>query len=410
MKVLHIAKWDDSGGASICMLRLHRELLKKGIDSVILCERSRGNVERVELVGKGWRFQLGRILERLIGYLVNLQTDNSLFFNSVNVRPNNLLKRIHELKPDVVHLHWVGLGVLRIEDLPEIRQPVVWTLHDMWAFCGSEHCNLGDSERWKKAYSKSSRPVAASGLDITRWVWQRKRKAWSTVALTTVAPSEWMQQCASNSSLWKNNRSCNHRCIHNGLDTEVFKPVPQPLARATLNLKSNLPVLLFGAHSLSSYVKGGDLLHKALERALAKGLKFQLVTFGSGAPEVNIDVPTRHLGLVSDLSQLSRIYCTADVVLVPSRIESFGQVASEALACGAPVLCFDTSGLRDVVEHEVSGYRAECFSVEDFVDGLEWLLEVEDKDAMRRAAREHALDRFKIGKMADAYIDLYSSI
>ena len=410
MKVLHIGKWDDQGGASIGMLRLHKELLSKWINSFILCERSCGNVEQVELVSKGWRFQLGRVIERIIGYFVKLQKDNTLFFNSVNLRPNALLKRINELNPDIVHLHWVGLGVLRIEDLPKIRQPIVWTLHDMWAFCGSEHCNLDTSERWKNAYSRESRPTEARGIDLSRWVWRRKHKAWSNVAMTTVSPSHWMQQCATDSSLWKDNQLVSHKCVYNGLNVEVFKPIEKLKARSKLGLNNDLPVLLFGASSLHSHVKGGDLLSKALKQASNRELKFQLVTFGSGESFMFSNTRITHLGYLNDVSKLAEVYSAADVILMPSRMESFGQVASEALACGTPVLCFDTTGLKDVVEHKVCGYRAKCFSIEDFVDGLEWLLKSKNKAELNKAARDHVLNRFQISETTDAYIKLYSQV
>lgn len=410
MKVLHVAKWDSIGGASIGMLRLHRELIKKGVNSMILCERSIGNAESVELISKGWRFHLARIIERLIGCFVKLQRDDSLFFNSINIRPNRLLRRINELNPDVVHLHWVGLGVLYIEDLPKIKQPVVWTLHDMWAFCGSEHYNLDTSERWKMAYSKVSRNPSAKGFDLTRWVWLRKRKNWQNVSIKVVSPSSWMRKNASSSSLWKDNVNVSHYIIPNGLDALTFKPMPKSEARKKLSLEGDIPILLFGAASLSSSIKGGNLLHQALVLAQKRDLRFRLVCFGGGEPLVIPKIKTYHLGSIRDLKELATIYSAADVMLVPSKMESFGQVASEALACGTPVLCFDTSGLKDVVEHKVCGYRAKCFSIEDFVDGLKWLLQIEDKTAVYRAARERALRKFQIAEIADAHVKLYSSI
>lgn len=410
MRVVHVAKWDSAGGASISMLRLHKELINKGIDSIVLCERSSGTVENVELIDTGWMFHRARIVERLIGCFAKLQKDESLFFNSVNIRPNNLLKRINELNPDIVHLHWVGSGVLRIEDLPKIKQPIVWTLHDMWAFCGSEHYNLGISERWKKAYSKESRNPSAKGFDLTRWVWRRKFRCWQNIPIRIVSPSSWMRNSASNSSLWRDNIHATHHTIPAGLDTSTFKPIAQSAARKELALEDDVPLLLFGAASLSSRIKGGNLLRKALELAQKRGFKFQLACFGAEATVVVPGIKTCHLGPIRDLKKLATIYSSADVVLVPSKMESFGQVASEALACGTPVLCFDTSGLKDIVEHKVCGYRAECFSIDDFVDGLEWLLRTEDTVAIRKAARERALDKFPIGKVADAHIELYSNI
>ena len=392
------------------MLRLHEKMLQKGVDSIVLSHQSDGNVEKSQLISRGLRFHYLKLLEKVVKRIPKLQKDDTLFLNTINILPTELLRRIDEINPDIVHLHWVGSGVLRIEDLPKIKQPIVWTLHDMWPFCGSEHYSLGASERWKKAYSEESRPIDARGIDLTRWVWKRKFRAWSSVALTTVSPSAWMQECASSSSLWRDNRLVKHRCIYNGLDTSVFKPIEQSHARLGLHSASDLPILLFGAQALDHYVKGGDLLRSALKLAHARGLKFQLLTFGSGELEPIIGVPITHVGRIDTPLRLADLYNAADIMLVPSRSESFGQVASEALACGTPVLCFDTSGLKDIVEHKVCGYRSECFSVEDFVTGLEWLLNCEDKEPLRRAARQCALRKFQIIEMAEAHIDLYNQL
>jgi glycosyltransferase involved in cell wall biosynthesis len=407
MKVLHVSLWDSRGGAAIAASRLHLGLIDQGIDSRMLVARAEGNVPKVDLLRSGWGFQLDRAQEKLSYYVSKSQLDESLFACSLNLRFNNLIKRINEINPDVVHLHWVGGGMLRIEDLPKIKQPIVWTLHDMWPFCGSEHYSLGDSERWKKAYTNKSRAEQAKGLDLTRRIWFRKIQAWTKVSLASVSPSLWMQECATNSSLWKDNQHVRHACIHNGLDTDLFKPIEKAQARRDLGLSADLPILLFGAHSINSHVKGGDLLCDALRLALSKGFKFQLVTFGSGETSDIAGVRMTHLGRISDASKLSKIYSVADVMLVPSRIESFGQVACEALSCGTPVLCFDTSGLKDVVDHLVCGYRAECFSIDDYVRGLEWLLGIDDKELISAVARQYVLKKFQIVSAVEAYVELY---
>jgi glycosyltransferase involved in cell wall biosynthesis len=410
MKVLHVSLWDSRGGAAIAASRLHLGLIDQEIDSRMLVARAGGNVPKVDLLRSGWGFQLDRAQEKLSNYVSKSQVDESLFACSLNLRSNNLIKRIDEIDPDVVHLHWVGGGMLRIEDLPKIKQPIVWTLHDMWPFCGSEHYSLGPSERWKKGYTRESRPDGASGLDLTRRVWLRKYRSWSNLSLTTVSPSSWMQECAANSSLWKDNHNVRHECIHNGLDVNVFKPLEKTQARRDLNLSDDLPILLFGAQSINSHVKGGDLLRDALSLALSKGLKFQLVTFGSGESSNIAGVRITHVGRIHDAVQLAKLYSAADVMLVPSRIESFGQVASEALSSGTPVLCFNTTGLMDIVEHKRCGYRAKCFSVDDFVRGLEWLLENKYKDSIATEARQHVLHKFQINKSAERHILLYDKL
>ena len=85
MKVLHVNKFDDLGGASTAMLRLHHELIRQNVDSVILADRTSGRVEKAELISQGLEFQLSRLSENVTRFFLKLQKDESLFFNSINI-------------------------------------------------------------------------------------------------------------------------------------------------------------------------------------------------------------------------------------------------------------------------------------------------------------------------------------
>jgi glycosyltransferase involved in cell wall biosynthesis len=98
-------------------------------------------------------------------------------------------------------------------------------------------------------------------------------------------------------------------------------------------------------------------------------------------------------------------------MIVPSREETFGQTASEALACGTPVVCFDCTGLRDVVDHLETGYRAVSFDVGDLANGIIWVLEDDvRRQRIARRARERAEEVFSIENQARLYSNLYQVI
>lgn len=411
MKVLHVNLWDSRGGAAIAASRLHGALVHEGIDSGMLVARAKGDVPQTELLSVGWRFQRDRLLERAVQFIGSWQKDTTLFTCSLNLRPNNLVKRIHEIDPDIVHLHWVGGGMLRIEDLTKIQKPIVWTLHDMWPFCGTEHYSMDPEERWVQGYTPATRPASASGPDWAAAAWRRKMKHWQKVPVMTISPSHWMRECAQHSALFRERSDCRHFVIANGLDPQIFRPGDKAAARRRLGLPlDGKPFVVFGAFAQISPMKGGDLLIEALTEAKRRGMDFRLGMFGFGDLGEMAGYPVEQFGLVQDRERLVDIYNAADCLLVPSRLESFGQTASESLACGTPVVCFDTSGLRDIVDHKLNGYRAEVGSTQDYVDGVEWCLKAGADAPFREAARSKAVSAFDHTKLVKQHIDLYRTI
>ena len=99
---------------------------------------------------------------------------------------------INSSDADVVNLHWVQAEMLSIADISRIAKPLVWTLHDMWAFSGAEHCAWDN--RWRDGYRRNNRPKHERGFDLNRWAWQRKRKYWRR-PMQIVCPSQWLADC-----------------------------------------------------------------------------------------------------------------------------------------------------------------------------------------------------------------------
>ena len=222
--------------------------------------------------------------------------------------------------------------------------------------------------------------------------------------------SRWMQECLDRSRLQKEGAFGESAYIPNGIDTEVFRPGPAEQARRELHLPLGKRIVLFGAHQLDIKTKGADLLMAAL--ALLKDqTSFEVLTFGSGKPPILEGVKVNSSGPVNSKERIRLLYRAADLTLVPSRIEAFGLVAAEAQACGCPVVCFDTTGLRDVVEHKITGYRAECFDPSDFAAGVRWCLENgEGLLELGRRARERALNCFSMDKTTERHIDFYNQM
>jgi len=103
-------------------------------------------------------------------------------------------------------------------------------------------------------------------------------------------------------------------------------------------------------------------------------------------------------------------YNNADVMVVPSIWEVFGQTASEAMSCGIPTVAFNTSGLKEIIDHKVNGYLAETFNAEDLAKGIIWCLENNFENVLSIAAREKVVDNFGMEKVAKNYRELYEEV
>jgi glycosyltransferase involved in cell wall biosynthesis len=159
--------------------------------------------------------------------------------------------------------------------------------------------------------------------------------------------------------------------------------------------------------------KNFDVLIQAMQHLRGQITDLQLVVFGQFEPKNPIDLgfPTHYTGHLHDDLTLRVLYSAADVVVVPSRQEAFGQTASEALACGTPVVAFGATGLLDVVRHKHTGYLAKPFNAEDFAEGILWIInDQENYAALSSNARQDAVERFSYPVVAKQYSDVYRQV
>lgn len=318
---------------------------------------------------------------------------------------NPLRVPLSRFRPRLVHLHWLAASLLRIEDLARIKAPVVWTLHDTWAFTGGCHYT-GDCGGFRSRCGNCPQLGSERENDLSREIWQRKKKAYEALNLTVVAPSHWLADVARQSSLFA---GCRIEVIPNGLDTDVYRPLDKAAAKAYLGIDASHPVLLFGAQWLTDRRKGGDLLASALAQ-----IEFPctLLTFGEGQLvfDENPNLTVRALGTLSDDVGLALMYSAADVFLCPSREDNLPNTVAEAMACGTPCAAFDVNGLPDMITHRSNGWLAKAFDPSDLAEGIRWLLLHPQPEELRRAAREKALADYSLAVMSGRYSNLYSEL
>jgi len=411
MKVLLVSNYDIKGGAARATYRLHEGLQSIAVNSQILVNYKCSNDENVRLMPSKLGEKFKSLRPKLNRLPLKLYPKLGQVIFSPQWVPDSLASEVAKINPDVINLHWVCEGYMQIETLAKFNKPVVWTLHDMWAFTGGCHYSE-NCDRYMNSCGACPQLHSTKDTDISRWIWQRKAQAWQNLALTLVTPSNWLAQCAKSSSLFNKYPV---KVIANGLDPEVYKPLNRPQVRESLNLPQNKQLVLFGAmQGTDDRWKGFPLLVPALQSLSKSGWqdKIELLVFGSSKPENPIDVgfKTHYLGRLEDES-LAKVYAAADVMVVPSRYEAFGQTASEALACGTPVVAFDVTGLKDIVDGQQNGYLAKPYETEDLARGIAWVLEDPDRhQKLCRSARLKVEEKFTLEVQARAYKNLYEEI
>lgn len=409
MKVTIVSQADALGGSARAAYRLHRELAGHGVDSWMRVARRLTDDPNV--VGPQSKLaQFGTWIRPRVGRIpTKLQHSPNPVLHSPAWVPSRISADPLLRSADVVNLHWTGHEFMSIADIGRIDRPVVWTLHDMWAFCGAEHLSHGpDDRRFSKGYTPKSRPQGHTGFDLDRWTYRRKCRAW-TQPRVIVTPSRWLAECVQNSPLLG---SWPVRVVPNPLPTNVFRPSDPALGRALFGLPQNGPLVLFGAvGGAGSTIKGADLLWPALRKLASISPNCRAVVVGQSQPRQMPDagMPIHYVGHLSDDQSLALLYGAVDVVIIPSRIENLTQVGTESQSCATPVVAFNSAGLADVVRHQETGYLAQPFEVDDLAAGVAWILSnPERRRKLGENARTRAITSWSPEAVLPQYLDAFA--
>ena len=409
MKILHLNTSDTHGGAARAAYRLHRALLNKNIDSKMLVQKKASDDHTV--IAPTSKFEKGiNLLRPTLDNLPLQQYKNRTqsLFSPAWLPFSQIPKKIAQINPDIVHLHWIAGAMMSVKDLARIDKPIVWSLHDMWAFTGGEHCDE-DQQHYLDNCGNSKVLNSKKDNDLSRKGWQRKRQVYAQMEdMTIVGLSDWMHQAAKSSSLLKNK---SHIHLPNPIDTTVFAPFNKVEARRLFNLPTDKKLILFGAmNATSDPNKGFEHIFTALKASILENT--ELVIFGSSQPTtpLNFKQTVHYLGQLHDDVSLRVLYSAADVMVVPSLQENLSNAIMESLACGTPVVAFDIGGNSDMIEHQKNGYLVQPFNTDDLADGIEWLLNAANYQQLCDNARDKVLTNFDSQLVAKRYIALYKEI
>jgi glycosyltransferase involved in cell wall biosynthesis len=414
MKILLVNNSDQDGGAARAALRLLQGLHSYPGSTSMLVQSKHSSCPSIigpkassgiSQVFSGSRLVLDQLPLKFI------KADTKPKFSPQWI-PENIPKKVKQFAPDIINLHWINSGFVKIESLAQLGKPIVWTLHDMWAFTGGCHYNQ-DCQFYKKACGSCPQLDSQKERDLSRWVWQRKFKAWRDLDITVVSPSKWLADCARSSPLLQNNRI---EVIPNGIDTNLYRPLNKQFARNVLGLPQDKRLILFGALSATSDTrKGFHLLQPALKmlKNSYPGEAIELVVFGASQPEnpPDLSFKAHYLGTFKDDISLVLAYSAADVFVLPSVQDNLPNTVLEALACGLPCTAFKVGGVSDMIKHKQNGFLAEPFSSEQIAEGICWVLANQDTyNFLTKNARETVKAEFSIQIQANKYRNLFQEI
>ena len=318
-----------------------------------------------------------------------------------------LLKKIDEFKPDIIHLHnlhdsYINLSML-FSYIKKHNVPTVWTLHDCWAFTGQcPHFTIVKCDKWKVGCHNCPqyKEYPASLYDNTKKMWQLKKKWFTGVKnMTIVTPSEWLAGLARESYL----KQYPIEVINNGIDLNVFKPTHSNF-RERYEIPAEKHIIL-GVSFAWGYRKGLDCFVEIAEKL---GEQYQIVLVGTD-DEIDKNLPHNIISIhrTQNQKELAEVYSAADVFVMPTREENYPTVNMEAIACGTPVVTFDTGGSPEMLDDK-TGIVVKANDIEATKKAIKDICE------KKKCNDEEYIDAYSkksdMKKRFAEYIELYANV
>lgn len=356
MRVLQVNSVCGSGSTGNICVGINKEINKvSGYDGRIVYFWGKDCSEGIKLSNEIYE-KSQALLSRLTGKYGFVSHLNS----------KKVIKYIESFKPDIVHLHNVHDHTLNIEMLlqylAENKIKVVWTFHDCWAFTAyCAYFSFKECYKWKKECKNCSEFHKYSWFfDQSNYLYNSKKELLENLDLHIVTPSNWLKELVQDSYLNKKDI----QVIYNGIDLNVFKPTFSDF-RKKYNIENKF--MLLGVAFDWNFKKGIDIFIK-----LANLLddSYQIVLVGTNN-KIDKMLPKNVISIhrTNDISELAEIYTAADLFVNPTREEVLGMVNIESLACGTPVIMFNTGGAPECINNDC-GVVLKNNNVDDLLEGI----------------------------------------
>jgi glycosyltransferase involved in cell wall biosynthesis len=417
MKVVILSSSDSSGGAAIASYRLHNALIKAGVGSNMLVRHKCKPDLSIHSIHQPSYFVSKEIypgfaLEKFL-FLPYEKSKEYRFIFSTNQFGFPVYKHSLIQDADIIHLHWINnayISLKGLEKLLSLGKPIVWTLHDMWPFTGGCHY-AGNCLNYLSGCGSCPMLNKPSSNDLSVKIFNRKEEIYRNKNLTVVTCSKWLAELAKGSSLFSNFKVFS---IPNPIDQSVYYPIDKLEAREVLGLNIDKIYLLFVAGNIFDERKGIKYLVEALgilseSQETIKNLELLVIGKSNHNLSDLFQVPVNYFGQISGNDKIHKIYCAADAFLLPSLQDNLPNTIMESLACGTPVIAFETGGVPEMIEHKKTGFLAKEKSSESLAEGIKWLIETSDTH-FQNTCIKFVTNHYSEKIVAEKYLQLYQSL
>ncbi len=398
MKVVSINSVSGYGSTGKIVNEISRALDNLEYQNYVIYGRKQSNFKNALRIGSNINVLSHLLKTRVFG--------KHGFYSKYTTR--KLVKLLESLDPDIIHLHnlhgyYINVEIL-FNYLAKANKQVVWTLHDCWSFTGHcAHYDFVDCQKWQsECYNCPQLKVYYKSwfFDRSKEAYRDKKRLFNSVkSMTIVSPSKWLKGEVDKSFLSKYPLEV----IYNGIDLSLFKPTSSTF-RKDNNLQSKFIIL--GVASVWDQRKGLDHFIQ-----LSKHLKKDEVIILIGLSKKQLlSLPKNIIGLLrtESASQLAEIYSTCDVYINLTLEETLGLTNIEAMACGSPVITFNTGGSPETIDQN-TGITVKKGSVSEVVDAIS-IIKNNGKTFYKEACVRRARDHFSKEAAFSKYIDLYKTL
>lgn len=416
MNILHLLTNDTGGAANVC-LNIHENLLEWGHSSNVITLNKSSNQE-IQNIAQYYDHRSNTEFSKKMNHYIKyfypwlfhiLLKDQPKEHESFTFPYSFFDITKHPLydKADIVHLHYVSYLLSWRSFFQKNNKPVLCSMHDMNVFTGGCHISE-DCEEYKNNCFECPQIRSSYIPDFSRKTHKLKANSIKKAnKMIFVAPSEWLKTIAKDSSIL---RDQDLRLVRNGIDKEIFFPIEKENAKKRIDLRTKKNIVFFISDSIKRKNKGFWKLVESLEYLEYSDNIFLLIVGFVLPDNILTKYENRSITNFGKRSELKYYYSAADVTVMPSKYEVFSLVTAESLSCGTPVVAFNNSGQKELIDHKKNGYLAKPFDAKELAKGIEYCLNDKINHYLKRNAANEMENKYSAKKMAKEYLTLYEKL
>ena len=391
----------DTGGGGRAAINIFKSLIISDINSSLFVKKKNTNIDYINNFFNSNNFFFEKYKEKINRNICKFENKKTFSYQSPSLFPTFQSKKINNLDCDIIHLCWIN-EFLNIEDIGNIKKPIVWSLCDMWPFTGINHYDIYDENAsWR---TKNFNSLNKFSLD--KWLINRKIRSWKR-PMNIVVPNKWMYNCVKDSKVMSH-FDCH--IIKWPIDEKIFYKKNKSKCKKKFKFDNNRKLLIFGSsNGLQDKRKGWQYLQKAIQQTETE---FDLLIFGIEKPSnLNLNFLGKIFfkNKIYDDNELSDLYNSADCLVLPSLNDNTPLISQEAQMCGLPIVLFNHNGLSEIIEHKINGYKAYSMDIVSLKDGIDWIFKNLDDDQLNKNSLEMSKN-IKLKFIGSEYKKLYKNI